>query len=157
MQSRRLMLAALSGGIVLGMALGLTTQTELAASPAPAWQRHTPPVAGSGDADQRVEAGRQDLSLAWDPASRLPTWKRRQDLAMQRAAYVPIADGPATKPDPRDVQSGDDNRWRAVRSQIAAADARATSDAAPGSETAMPLTPTAHEPASDADTGGTTL
>ena len=159
MQPRRLMLAMLGGGTVLGLLLGLTTQTEIVARNAPEWTS-APAATPSTDSFAWVESGPQDLSTGWDSTSRLPTWKRREP-AMQQAASAPLADfaeEPAMWSEASGVRSDDADRWEAMHGQITRSDAApAIAEAPPAAGTALsPDAPEAPVP-SETDADAATL
>ncbi|MBW8753359.1 MAG: hypothetical protein JF595_04300 [Sphingomonadales bacterium] len=81
MQARTMIAGVLTGGPLLGLALGLAANPHMIPPPEPPWRQHRPdPI--FAEPQPIAEAGPQDLSPTWY-LDRMPTWKRR---AAERAA-----------------------------------------------------------------------
>ena len=94
MQPRKMILAVLIGGPLLGMLMGIAADPEMIPGPEPTWRKLRPDVIFT-QPQRYVDTGPQDLSPTWY-LDRMPTWKRRaleQQIAEQQAfeelAYVP--------------------------------------------------------------------
>lgn len=100
MDARTIMLTTLGGGMLMGVTLGLTTNTAMLPSPQPSWRQAPPVHPAPAYASQVVDNRPQDLSPTWY-LDRMPTWKRR---ALEQAGYtiddlgypVPPEPSPAT-------------------------------------------------------------
>jgi hypothetical protein len=100
MQPRRLILAALLGGPVIGVLLGIAADPDMVPPPEPAWRKSQPDPIYT-ESQRMVDAGPQDFS-PWS-LDRLPTWKRRA-MERQVAVYEPLPPidepMPAAEPSP---------------------------------------------------------
>ena len=142
MQPRKLILAALVGGPVIGVLLGLAADPDMVPAPEPAWRKAQPDRIFT-ESQSMVDAGPQDFS-PWS-IDRLPTWKRRA-MERQLAAYEPFPpiDEPVPAaepiPEPAVVEQAPVQAAPAAETQtnLAAEAASAAADAAPDSAIALP-------------------
>ena len=89
MNGYKLTLAALGLGPIMGVALGMSTDTDMNLRAEPTWQHAERQPESSTAPVEIVEVGYQNSDTIWDPESRLPTWKRRAFAAAARADCVP--------------------------------------------------------------------
>ena len=85
MQTRKLILAVLAGGPLLGILAGLAADPDMVPAAEPPWRKARPDPIFT-ESQRFVDAGPQDLS-PWSQ-DRLPSWKRRA-LAPQAVSYAP--------------------------------------------------------------------
>lgn len=84
MHARTMMLTALGGGTLMGLALGVSTNTTMLAPPEPSWRTAVPVHPSPAYSYQLADSRPQDLSPTWY-RDRMPTWKRR---ALEQAGYT---------------------------------------------------------------------
>jgi hypothetical protein len=97
MRARNLMLTTLGSGVLLGLVLGVTTNTTMKPPPEPPWRQ----AARSETAPAPIaDTEQQDFDSTWSTADRTPTWKRHPPLYQTADYAIPRYRDYAPPPEP---------------------------------------------------------
>ena len=103
MHARKLLLAVLVGGPILGALAGLAVDPTMVPPPEPLWRHPAKAVVTPTEAYYQVEAPPQDLNPYLAPPGYRALMARREAAARRyQASLEPVADMPAYEVDARD-------------------------------------------------------